>query len=340
MPCPRLPAQPNPALQVLRCSAVTAPLSSPDVIPLIQRGLLDWYARQGRDLPWRHTNDPYAILVSEIMLQQTQVERVLPKYHEFLGAFPSVATLAAAPRSEVIRRWSPLGYNLRAVRLHQIAQQVVERFGGAFPDTVEQLLELKGIGPYTAGAIACFAFRQRVAFLDTNIRRVLARCLIGDTYPKAGSDKLILALAAAALPADAYAWHQALMDLGATVCRWAHPDCTACPLAEWCRARPLLESHATETAGLQIAEPRPVYRTQPRFTGSRRYYRGRVVEALRALPAGAALPLGNLGPTLKPDYTDADLPWLIDLVTTLATDGLIQLDRTDQQPAAWRIGLG
>src|ERR1051326_807312 len=141
----------------------------------VQAALVAWYRRQARDLPWRHTRDPYAILVSEVMLQQTQVERVIPKWHAWLARFPTLDDLASAPRSEAIRAWQGLGYNLRAVRLHAIATQAVAEFGGELPRSVEGLMQLKGIGRYTAGAVACFAYEQPVAMVDTNVRRVLSR---------------------------------------------------------------------------------------------------------------------------------------------------------------------
>src|SRR5205823_9933708 len=133
----------------------------------IQSCLLQWYATEHRDLPWRSTHDPYAILVSEMMLQQTQVQRVLPKYEQFLAAFPTLAALAAAPTAEVISAWVPLGYNMRAVRLQSIARQVTSEYDGRIPETIDELLKLKGIGRYTAGAIACFAYRKQVATVDT-----------------------------------------------------------------------------------------------------------------------------------------------------------------------------
>jgi len=145
----------------------------------VQARLLAWFAAQGRDLPWRHTRDPYRILVAEMMLQQTGVERVLPKWQAWLHAFPTLETLAVAPRGDVIRLWAGLGYNSRAVRLQEIARQAVERYRGRLPDTVEELRDLKGIGPYTAGAVLCFAYERDVAFVDTNVRRVLTRVFVG-----------------------------------------------------------------------------------------------------------------------------------------------------------------
>src|SRR2546425_9742023 len=158
-----------------------------------QTRLLSWYGREQRDLPWRSTNDPYAILVSEIMLQQTQVDRVLPKYQQFLAAFPTLSDLATASTADVISTWVPLGYNMRAVRLQSIARQVIAEYEGRIPDTLEELLKLKGVGRYTAGAIACFAYMKQVATVDTNISRVLHRIFMGLEHPapKLNKDQLL-----------------------------------------------------------------------------------------------------------------------------------------------------
>src|SRR5215467_1590780 len=174
---------------------------APEEIAQVHSHLLHWYAAEQRDLPWRSTDDAYAILVSEIMLQQTQVDRVLPKYQQFLAAFPTLADLAAAPAADVISTWVPLGYNMRAVRLQSIARQVISEYGGHIPDTIEELLKLKGVGRYTAGAIACFAYKKQVATVDTNINRVLHRIFLGLEYPepKLTSDQ-ILVLAESVLP--------------------------------------------------------------------------------------------------------------------------------------------
>jgi A/G-specific adenine glycosylase len=218
------------------------PPASTDARVEIHARLLAWYAVHGRaTLPWRHTRDPYAILVAEVMLQQTQVERVLPKYHAFLARFPALTALAAAPASDVIKAWAGLGYNLRAVRLQAIAREAMERYGGALPNTLDGLLALAGIGRYTAGAVACFAFGLPVATVDTNIRRVLWRLFRGiepAVWPsgvRAARD--VLALAEWALPPErAYDWQQALMDLGATVCLSRRPLCERCPLTGCCAA--------------------------------------------------------------------------------------------------------
>src|SRR5437764_10528217 len=157
---------------------------TPDLLAWVHLSLLQWYAAEQRNLPWRSTDDPYAILVSEIMLQQTQVDRVLPKYQQFLAAFPTLADLAAASTADVISVWVPLGYNRRAVSLQSIARQVMAEYDGRIPESIDELLKLKGVGRYTAGAIACFAYRKQVATVDTNIRRVLHRIFLGLEHPE------------------------------------------------------------------------------------------------------------------------------------------------------------
>jgi A/G-specific adenine glycosylase len=203
-----------------------------------RRRLLAWYARHGRDLPWRKTSDPYHILVSEIMLQQTQVDRVLPKYHEWLEKYPSFDALAAAPEDDVTATWYPLGYNIRPRRLQTIAREAVARYGGQLPDDEKTLLSFKGIGAYTAGAIRSFAFRQRAAILDTNVARVLFRVFVGTGDAKSHAMKRHLWTVSEALvpKAQVFDFNQALMDLGATVCVARNPKCLVCPMSKDCRA--------------------------------------------------------------------------------------------------------
>ena len=203
-----------------------------------QRRLLAWYRRYRRDLPWRRTRDPYHILVSEIMLQQTQVSRVLPKYREWLTKYPSLESLARASVREVREAWYPLGYNIRPVRLREIARAALRHHGGKIPDTREELLELKGIGPYTAGAVLSFAYGRDAAILDTNVRRVLRRVFLGDR--SAPTNAVLWELAEALLPrGEAYDFNQSLMDFGATVCTARKPRCPACALARICASYPL-----------------------------------------------------------------------------------------------------
>ncbi len=202
--------------------------------------LLTWYRRHGRDLPWRKTDDPYHILVSEIMLQQTQVDRVLPKYAEWLEKYPSFDALASAPEQEVTDTWYPLGYNIRPKRLQSIAREAVARYGGQLPADEETLLSFKGIGAYTAGAIRSFAFGERAAILDTNVARVLFRVFIGRGDPKSHAMKKHLWTVSAALVPrrHVFDFNQALMDFGATVCSARRPECPACPMATSCRSFP------------------------------------------------------------------------------------------------------
>jgi A/G-specific adenine glycosylase len=202
--------------------------------------LLTWYRRHGRDLPWRKTDDPYHILVSEIMLQQTQVDRVLPKYSEWLDKYPSLHALADASEQDVTATWYPLGYNIRPKRLQTIAREAVARYDGQLPSDEATLLSFKGIGAYTAGAIRSFAFRQRAAILDTNVARVLFRVFVRKGDPKGHAMKRQLwALSEVLVPhRDAFDFNQALMDLGAMVCTARNPKCLVCPMAKMCRSYP------------------------------------------------------------------------------------------------------
>ncbi|HEY0387739.1 MAG TPA: A/G-specific adenine glycosylase [Gaiellales bacterium] len=226
----------------------------------VQDAVLAWYGQNRRDLPWRHTRDPYAILVSEVMLQQTHVSRVVPRYLDWLRRWPTAAALADASPAEVICAWAGLGYNRRAVNLHRCAQAVV-RLGG-FPRDPSDLRRLPGIGPYTAAAVACFAFGAQVAAPDVNARRVLSRAL-GD--PDASPP-----------PGRAYGWNQALFDLGSTVCIARRPRCGLCPLRDGC-----------PSAGMTFAP----LRRQSRFEGSFRQRRSRV---LRRLVDSGPLAVGEL----------------------------------------------
>jgi A/G-specific adenine glycosylase len=217
-------------------------LPAPAARQRFRRRLLAWYRANGRDLPWRRTDDPYHILVSEVMLQQTQVDRVLPKYHEWLDRYPSLAVLASADEDEVADAWRPLGYNIRPRRLHAIARESVVRYGGELPSDEETLLSFKGIGAYTAGAIRSFAFGQRAAILDTNVARVLFRVFVARGDPRAHAmRKRLWALSEALVPRKhVFDFNQGLMDFGATVCVARRPKCGACPMTNSCRSFPRL----------------------------------------------------------------------------------------------------
>ncbi|MCX6550162.1 MAG: A/G-specific adenine glycosylase [Acidobacteria bacterium] len=223
-----------------RVSRASLPLPAPAARQQFRRRLLAWYDRHGRDLPWRTTDDPYHILVSEVMLQQTQVDRVLPKYREWLTKYPSLEALSEAPEDHAVKTWYPLGYNIRPRRLHAIAREAVTRFGGELPGDEETLRSFKGIGPYTAGALMSFAFGQRAAILDTNVARVLFRVFMGRGDPKAHATKRHLwRVSETVLPHKrVFDFNQAIMDLGAMVCVARKPRCPACPMSAMCRSYP------------------------------------------------------------------------------------------------------
>ncbi len=204
------------------------------------RHLLTWYADHGLDLPWRHTRDPYRILVAEIMLHQTQVARVIPKYREWTRRYPSWRALANAPLRHVRKAWCPLGYNIRPVRLRQIARTVIAKYRGRLPNAKAELRSLAGIGRYTAGALLTFAYGKREPILDTNVRRVLRRVFLGN---RPVPDRTLWDLSAALLPLRrAYDFNQALMDFGSTVCTARLPACPACPMRRMCRAYPISDT--------------------------------------------------------------------------------------------------
>jgi A/G-specific adenine glycosylase len=221
-----------------------------------RRNLLAWYRKYGRTLPWRTTDDPYHILVSEIMLQQTQVDRVLPKYAEWLEKYPSFEALAEAEIDEVSDTWRPLGYNIRPRRLHSIAREAVANYGGQLPSDEATLLSFKGIGEYTAGAIRSFAFRQRAAILDTNVARVLFRVFVGTGELKSHAmKKQLWQLSEAMVPRrDVFDFNQALMDFGALLCVARKPKCLVCPMKEFCVAYPFTPDLTSTNTNTKITK--------------------------------------------------------------------------------------
>lgn len=283
-----------------------------------QDALIGWYHQHRRDLPWRQTRNPYKILVSEIMLQQTQAERVVPKYHEFLRLFPTIEALADAPASEVIRAWAGLGYNRRALNLQRACRAVVERFEGSMPESVSDLLSLPGVGPYTAGAVACFAFEQDVGFVDTNIRRVLHRMLFGPEIPAPmATAREIDALAASMVPAArGYDWNQALMELGATVCRARSTECERCPVTEWCASTGMMQGAFGERADTHGGK-----KSVP-FEYTSRYFRGRIIDRLRHAPP-PGLTARELALLINPGRDSGEPAWTTVYLAGLARDGLV-----------------
>lgn len=240
----------------------------------LHRTVRQWYADNARDLPWREPGaSPWGILVSEVMLQQTPVARVLPVWREWQGSWPRSADLAAAGRGEVVRAWGKLGYPRRALRLHEAATGIARDFGGEVPHDYDDLRSLPGIGDYTAAAVAAFAFGRRHVVLDTNVRRVLARVVTGDELPPRSVRRLERVTAEELLPGDgqqAAAWSVGVMELGALVCRVAAPRCDACPLRARCAWR--LAGYPPDAG-----PPRPVQT----FAGTDRQCRGRLLDVLR-----------------------------------------------------------
>lgn len=262
--------------------------------------LLAWFEEDGRhELPWRATRDPWAVLVSELMLQQTQVARVLPRYEAFIQRFGTAAACAAASVGAVVEAWAGLGYNRRAVQLHRCASAVVRDHGGRLPDDIAALAALPGIGPYTARAVLAFAFGRDVGVLDVNARRVLSR-VHARPVTQADAD-------AAVPPGAGWVWNQAVLDLGAGVCGRS-PSCPVCPLAR-------AGACGWQRAGRSEPDPWRPTRPQPTFAGSDRQGRGRLVDALRAGP----VPADDLAVTMgwPDDPTRAQR-----VAATLVDDGL------------------
>jgi A/G-specific adenine glycosylase len=246
----------------------------------VQAAVLAWGEAHRRDLPWRRTRDPWAVLVSELMLQQTQVARVVPRFGRFLHRFPTAAAGAAAGAGAVVEEWAGLGYNRRAVNLHRAAVAVVERHGGRLPRDLAALLALPGVGPYTARAVLAFAFGDDVGVVEVNTARVLARAFAGRRLGPAEAQRLADGLVPAG---EGWAWNQALIDLGATVCGKSDARCSGCPLVQAC---------AWAAGGCDAPDPAMgsagAGSRQSTFAGSDRQGRGRLVDALRAGPVAPA----------------------------------------------------
>jgi A/G-specific adenine glycosylase len=265
-------------------------------------------------MPWRGEKKPYRVLLSEIMLQQTQANRVMEKYPKFLKRFPDFAALARARTSSVIRAWTGMGYNSRAVRLQLLARTLLRESRGKLPENIDRLQSLPGIGKYTAHALACFAFKKNVPVVDTNVTRVLNR-----VYPLQAKKCDIWKLAERALPGrNAYHWNQALMDLGSTICTSSTPKCSVCPLVRLCPSSfRVNRSHRSP----RLSEP-------SRDGLPNRIYRGRIVDVLRRASPKHYVPLTKLGRQIKRTYSKRDAPWLVGLVNRLQKDGLVSLKQT------------
>ncbi len=278
--------------------------------------LLRWYAREGRDLPWRRTHDAYRILVSEVMLQQTQVSRVLVFYKTWLKKFPTWHTLARASNADVIHAWAGLGYNRRGLMLRDIAAHIVTH---GLPKTEQDWLKLKGIGPYTAAAVASFAQGQTTVPIDTNIRRVLGRVLLGKTFPTPTDDRRIRRAVGArrALPLRSDHF-QALFDLAVAICK-KDPDCAACPLRSQCPASKKFLSGRVRIPKRTIKIANETrHRDKPHPD---RIYRGRILAEIR----NGHTSLKTLGPKIDIGFdTKIDTKWLAAMIERLEKDGLVK----------------
>lgn len=280
---------------------MTAAAFPDDLVTELHERLADWFAHAARELPWRRDDaTAWHVMISELMLQQTPVARVLPVYEQWVRRWPEPADLAAEPAGEAVRAWGRLGYPRRALRLHGAAQAIVERHGGVVPRDLDALLALPGVGAYTAAAVASFAYGGRHAVLDTNVRRVLARVVGGEQHPPASVTAAERRRAEQLLPEDGAAvWAASTMELGAIVCTAASPRCPACPVADLCRWRAL---GYPEHDG-------PARRAQ-KWEGTDRQCRGRLLAVLR----------DATGPV---DKALLDAAWPDDVQRERALDGLV-----------------
>lgn len=288
----------------------------------VRTALHRWYKHNGRDLPWRRTRSPYTVLLSEIMLQQTQVQRVTEKLPLFRKEFPSFKALALARRSDVVKAWAGLGYNNRAVRLHELASIVVRDYSGRLPKETSALRSLPGIGAYTAAAISCFAHGLGAAPVDVNIKRVYSR-LLPDIVKRFGIGRTANFLLDAEKP---YEWNQALMDLGALVCTASSPKCGDCPLQKFC------------PSAFRIARTKSDKRkSEPSFNGvPNRIYRGRIVQLLRK---NRRMSLSRIGVAITETSTFKDYEWLRKLAFALERDGVVIVRRNGSAAKEWEMNL-
>lgn len=292
--------------------------AAPDTRRAVRRALLRWHDMHGMDAPWRASGEPYEALVAAVMAQQTQMSRVVPSYERFMAAFPTLEALAQASRGDVIRAWVGMGYNRRAVSLHEAARRIARE---GWPRDAASLARIDGIGPFTAAVVASFAFGERAACVDTNVRRVLGR-ISGDADVN-GRDAQ--QLADAWLPrSEAARWNQALMDYGAAVCT-ARPKCGGCVVARWCASRERYAAPAPRpVVGTRARRPRA---PQPRFEDTARYVRGRIVDALRALPAGTSDGIRTLRRAIANGHGPIDVATFSGYIDALEAAGLLARHR-------------
>src|SRR3989338_959375 len=295
--------------------------------------ILGWYSSHQRNLPWRQNPTPYHVLISEIMLQQTQVQRVIEKFKEFTTLFPTIYHLANASTADVIRAWSGLGYNRRALLLHQFAQEVVEKYKGVIPRSAVELLTLPGIGPYTAGAIASFAYNQPDPAIDVNVRRIYQRYFHGkDQGLPMGrkEEQELYELAKRSIPNNKSAeFHNALMDFGYLVCTRDTPMCAQCPLKNGCHFFPLYKKKKEKVLFvMEKKEEKGVFENGKFFPS--RIFRGRIVELVRK-NEGKEISITEWGKRIKKDYTEKDKEWLLMLCRKLQDDKLLSYSMVDRK---------
>ena len=287
--------------------------------------LLEWYRIHQRHLPLRGNPVPYHVLISEIMLQQTQVPRVIEKFQEFITLFPSIQDLAQASRADVIKAWSGLGYNRRALLLHAFAQEVIEKYNGIIPDSVELLRTLPGIGPYTAGALASFAYNLPEPAIDVNVRRIYLRYFQGkDQGLPMGKkeEKALYELMKSTLPEGKSAeFHNALMDFGSLMCTRDTPACGQCPLRRSCHFFPLYSTGKEKSLFVMEKREEKGMVEEGKLIPNR-IFRGRIVEFVRRNES-KIVAVGDLGKAIKKDYTENDEIWLLGLCVKLRKEGLL-----------------
>lgn len=288
------------------------------------REILRWYSSYGRILPWRNIRDPYRILVAEIMLQQTQVNRVLRLYPLFLRRFPTLTSLASARQSQVVVAWKGMGYNNRAVRLHRLANELLEKNKGRLPRSIEACAQLPGIGRYTAHALIVSVYGEDHPVVDVNIRRVLSRLFWRmQTTREMQHEEKIWTLASKLVPRrNGYNWTQALMDLGATVCTARNPRCGVCPVAARC-----LSGRAMTDTPVRRPKREPSLQGVPN-----RIYRGRIVDVLRT--SRRPLQIREIGRKVVPTFSSRHGAWLRRLIEGLLSDGLIAVRGNIEDPSA------
>ena len=296
------------------------------MIQLFSKNILQWYSTHKRNLPWRKPGiDPYYVVVSEIMLQQTQVPRVIEKFYEFTALFPTIEDLAAASKADVIQAWSGLGYNRRALLLHKFAQEVVERYQGKIPRTPAELITLSGIGPYSACSIASFAFNLPEPAIDVNVRRIYMRFFKGKDrgLPMGTKDEQELyQLVKSGIPnGKSMELHNALMDFGSLVCTRDVPKCSGCPLQKSCAFFPL---YTTEKEKVLFVMEKKMEKGIVEFGRyiPNRIFRGRIVELVRR-NGGKEIAFNEFGKTIKKDYNPQEAKWLLGLCEALRKDKLI-----------------